>query len=995
MKSTRNLLLVGALAIPSIGFAADVEITADVTENTTWTKDNEYILKKPIFVTDDAELTIEPGTTIYGAEDTVNSTFGSLVVTRGAKLWANGTCDEPIVFTAIEERDGPGGDPGQLPLDPEFDASYWGGVILLGDAPINYYDGNVQQSENEIEGFPTGLGQSTLYGGSDDTDNSGSLTYVSIRWGGFEFASGKEINGLTLGGVGSGTTIENVEIFANSDDGLEIFGGTVNTKRIAVAFCWDESFDLDEGHTGYHQFWFAIQNADGSVGDKLGEWDGGNGTPDNSTPYSLHHIHNATLIGGGVGVNNGIEMKDNYAGTLSDSVISEAAIALGDQADGVGSPKPTFQFNTWGNFSSAGLQASIGGVGAGDPAGSDNGAIGVDIKLRGISRVADGGLDPRPQADSPLLGATLAGFPGSAPAGFFETVDYRGAFGTDTTWLDGWSYLSQAGYLGDVCNDVEITADITTDTTWTNDKCYILKKPIFVTSNAELTIEPGTTIYGAEDTVNSTFGSLVITRGAKIFAEGTCEQPIVFTAIEERDGPGGDPGQLPLDPEFDASYWGGIILLGDAPINYYDGNVQQTENEIEGFPTGLGQSTLYGGNDASDNSGILTYVSIRWGGFEFASGKEINGLTLGGVGSGTTIENVEIFANSDDGLEIFGGTVNTKRIAVAFCWDESFDLDEGHVGHHQFWFAIQNADGSVGDKLGEWDGGNGTPDNSTPYSLLNVYNATLIGGGVGVNNGIEMKDNFAGTLSNSALGEAAVALGDQADGVGSPKPVFQYNTWGDFTSAGLQSSIGGGAATDAAGSNNGVIGVDLKLAGISRTTDGGLDPRPAIDSPLRGASLAPFPAVAPADFYETVDYRGAFGDTNWLWGWSYLYKAGYLSAVSKEQIAASKPSESSEGGTPPFADSDNDGISDTLEGTQELVDLGFTVGGNDAGLFSDFSTTQQLLDIDYFANTIDGGGSVLTLELEGSTTLGGWTFEQDVNVPLPSGTKFYRFTDGN
>ncbi|MBK1828179.1 hypothetical protein [Haloferula rosea] len=995
MKRTRKLLLAGALAIPTISFAADVEITTDVTENTTWTKDNEYILKKPIFVTNDAELTIEPGTTIYGTEDTVGGTFGSLVVTRGAKLWANGTCDEPIVFTALEERDGPGGDPGQLPLDPEFDASYWGGVILLGDAPINFYDGNVQQTENEIEGFPTGLGQSTLYGGSDATDNSGALTYVSIRWGGFEFSPGKEINGLTLGGVGSETTIENVEIFANSDDGLEIFGGTVNTKRIAVAFCWDESFDLDEGHVGYHQFWFAIQNADGSVGDKLGEWDGGNGTPDNSTPFSLHHIHNATLIGGGVGVNNGIEMKDNYAGTLSDSVISEAAIALGDQDDGVGSPKPTFQFNTWGNFSSAGLQASIGGAGAGDPAGSDNGAIGVDIKLRGISRVADGGLDPRPQADSPLLGAPLAGFPGGAPAGFFETVDYRGAFGTDTTWLDGWSYLSQAGYLGEVCNDVEVTADITTSTTWTNDKCYILRKPIFVTNNAVLTIEPGTTIYGTEDTVGGTFGSLIITRGAQIMAEGTCEQPIVFTALEERDGPGGDPGQLPLDPEFDASYWGGVILLGDAPINFYDGNVQQTENEIEGFPTGLGQSTLYGGNDATDNSGVLTYVSIRWGGFEFSPGKEINGLTLGGVGSETTIENVEIFANSDDGLEIFGGTVNTKRIAVAFCWDESFDLDEGHVGHHQFWFAIQNADGSVGDKLGEWDGGNGTPDNATPFSLHNIYNATLIGGGVGVNNGIEMKDNYAGTLSNSVISEAAVALGDQDDGVGSPKPTFQYNTWGNFTSAGLQSSIGGGTAADPAGSNNGVIGVDPKFTGISRIADGGLDPRPAIDSPLRGASLASFPAVAPLNFYETVDYRGAFGDTNWLWGWSYLYKAGYLSAVSKEQIAASKPSEDTGGGTPPFADSDNDGISDTLEGTQELADLGFTVGSDDSGLFSDFSTSQQLLDIDYFANTINGTGSILTLQLEGSTTLGGWTFEQDVNVPLPSGTKFYRFTDGN
>ena len=994
MKPEKVLLCASIILTPYVGFAADVNITQDVTENTTWTKDNAYILEKPIFVTSGAELTIEPGTTIYGAQDTVNGTFGSLIITRGSKIQAEGTCDEPIVFTAIEERDGIGGDPQTLPLDPEIDASFWGGLVLLGDAPINYYVGGVSQGENEIEGFPTGIGQSTLYGGSDSTDNSGVLKYVSIRFGGFEFASNKEINGLTLGGVGSGTTIENVEIVANSDDGLEIFGGTVNTKRIAVAFCWDESFDLDEGHQGHHQFWFAIQNADGGAGDKLGEWDGGNGSPDNLTPYNLIQIYNATLIGGGVGVNNGIEMKDNFAGTLADSVIAEGDVAMADQADGVGSPKPNFLYNTWGNFSSAGLQSSIGGGGAGQPDGIQNGSINVDIKLRGISRVADGGLDPRPKSDSPLLGASLAGFPVSAPSGFYETVDYRGAFGTDSNWLNGWSYLSQAGYLGGVTTDVEVTADIAVNTTWTKDKSYILKKPIFVTSGAELTIEPGTTIYGAQDTVNGTFGSLIITRGSKIQAEGTCDEPIVFTAIEERDGIGGDPQTLPLDPEIDASFWGGLVLLGDAPINYYVGGVSQGENEIEGFPTGIGQSTLYGGSDSTDNSGVLKYVSIRFGGFEFASNKEINGLTLGGVGSGTTIENVEIVANSDDGLEIFGGTVNTKRIAVAFCWDESFDLDEGHQGHHQFWFAIQNADGGAGDKLGEWDGGNGSPDNLTPYNLIQIYNATLIGGGVGVNNGIEMKDNFAGTLANSAVGEGAVAIADQADGVGNPKPVFKYTTWGNFSAAGLQSVIGSGAATSPNGSNNGLINVDLMLGGISRIADGGLDPRPALGSPLRTALLADFPANAPANFYETVDYRGAFGDSNWLWGWSYLYKAGYLASVTKTQIASSKPSTGDTGGGS-FVDTDADGIEDTLETSPDLAGLGFTVGANDSALFSSFATSDQLLNIGYFTNSIDESGSVLTLELEGSTTLGAWTFEQDVNVGLPSGTKFYRFNDGN
>ena len=120
MKPEKVLLCASIILTPYVGFAADVNITQDVTENTTWTKDNAYILEKPIFVTSGAELTIEPGTTIYGAQDTVNGTFGSLIITRGSKIQAEGTCDEPIMFTAIEARDGIGG----VPLLPEYSAAF-------------------------------------------------------------------------------------------------------------------------------------------------------------------------------------------------------------------------------------------------------------------------------------------------------------------------------------------------------------------------------------------------------------------------------------------------------------------------------------------------------------------------------------------------------------------------------------------------------------------------------------------------------------------------------------------------------------------------------------------------------------------------------------------------------------------------------------------------------------------------------------------------------
>ena len=214
--------------------------------------------------------------------------------------------------------------------------------------------------------------------------------------------------------------------------------------------------------------------------------------------------------------------------------------------------------------------------------------------------------------------------------------------------------------------EITVTADITADTTWTADNVYILDKSVFVKGGATLTIQPGTTVLGTQNVDNNTYGSLVVARGSKLMAEGTAEAPIVFTAKQEYDaGLTVDPDD-DLDPALgDGGYWGGVILLGSAPINYYTGPATNAnENSIEGFPAGSSSDLLYGGNNPADNSGVLKYVSIRFGGYVYASNREINGLTMGGVGSGTTIENVEVISNTDDGVEIFGGTVNTKRIAA-------------------------------------------------------------------------------------------------------------------------------------------------------------------------------------------------------------------------------------------------------------------------------------------------------------------------------------------
>jgi hypothetical protein len=441
MKLKHHLILATGLLVSQLATkAADIVVTSDITSNTTWTKGNTYILDKSIFVKNGATLTIQPGTTVAGTRNPTNDTYGSLVITRDGTIQAVGTATEPIVMTAKQEVDG-------VVLDPaKGDGGYWGGLILLGKAPINFYTGpTTNANENSIEGFPAGSSNDIKYGGTVSNHSSGTLKYISIRFGGYVYDVGKEINGLTFGGVGSGTVVENIEIISNTDDGFEIFGGTVNTKRIAVAFCQDDGFDLDEGHQGFHQFWFSIQNADGTLGDRGGEWDGGNRTGSGiitGTPYTTASIYNATFIGDGTstgGGNHGFFLDDNFAGSVHNSVAHDfSGSAVVNSGDGIGTPPPSFNHSTFGDFG--------GGYGVLDSVSGSGITKTSNPGLRGISRIPNGNLDPRPATNSALLTGSRSTFPVGAPAGFFEAANYRGAFG-NTNWLNGWSYLSKKGYI--------------------------------------------------------------------------------------------------------------------------------------------------------------------------------------------------------------------------------------------------------------------------------------------------------------------------------------------------------------------------------------------------------------------------------------------------------------------------------------------------------------------------------------------------------------------
>ncbi len=248
-----------------------------------------------------------------------------------------------------------------------------------------------------------------------------------------------------------------------------------------------------------------------------------------------------------------------------------------------------------------------------------------------------------------------------------------------------------------------VTENISTNTTWSADEIYILGGRITVLDGATLTIEPGTVIKGQAGTgPNAT--ALLVARGGKLMAEGTASLPIIFTSIADEITPddvtAGNVGSPNLDSDANG-LWGGLLILGKAPISASNEDGELSEVQIEGIPTSDANG-LYGGSDAADNSGVLKYLSIRHGGANIGAGNEINGLTLGGVGSGTVIENIEVVANQDDGIEWFGGSVNVTNALVWNAGDDAIDTDQAWSGTLSNFIVV-----TPGDRSFELDGPEG------------------------------------------------------------------------------------------------------------------------------------------------------------------------------------------------------------------------------------------------------------------------------------------------
>jgi hypothetical protein len=391
----------------------------------------------------------------------------------------------------------------------------------------------------------------------------------------------------------------------------------------------------------------------------------------------------------------------------------------------------------------------------------------------------------------------------------------------------------------------DFTGNISTDTTLTADKNYLMKGVVHVEDGATLTIEPGTVIFGEK----ASKASLIVSQGGRIHAEGTPDLPIVFTS------------ELPIGQRA-AGDWGGLVLLGRAPINEGGGM-----SSIEGFTT----TEPYGGNMANDSSGVLKYVRIEFSGIEIDVDNEINGLTLGGVGSGTEIDFIQVRHTLDDCFEFFGGTVNAKHLVCYRNGDDGFDMDEGYVGKLQFLYFQSTAGHGEEDNGFECDNDQDVPD-LTPLTNPTIYNVTLCGQNGDTPKqqyGFLFRRGFNGTIGNAIVSgfEAAVDFRN--------KPFTSVTVTNSVFFGNAPENIAYAELGTMAPEDDDDAGFDERGWFTGDTTNSEADPMLADcfadnPDPRPAATIA---AEAPPNdgfFDTTATYKGAFKDPTDTWmsgGW--------------------------------------------------------------------------------------------------------------------------------
>ena len=551
------------------------ELSGVVEGTLTLNAGTEYTLTGTLTVPAGATLEIPAGTTIKA-----NQGFDKyILVAQGGRLNARGTADNPVVFTANADNAEPG---------------YWGGVIINGYAPIS---GATEGSTGATE-----IDNNQPYGGTDAADNSGTLTYVEIRYSGARSSADIEHNGLTLNGVGNGTTINNIYIADGADDAIEFFGGSVNVTNLLAVNCDDDCFDFTQGYNGTLTNCYGVWESDftSTESDPRGVEADGNldGDGPNHTPQADFTINNMTIA--------------NYAASqpMQDAIkVRRLAKATINNALVIGS-----------------------------------GEIEELVDLTDSKDNADAGTVVNVTNNATNVGAETND---GNPAGATVNIS-AGNTGADVAAFEWTGYQFQGTATADI--PTEITTDLTLDASTQ----YYINGAVHVKDGGVLRIPAGMTIRARQGFANY----IIVERGGQIYAEGTEDAPITFTADTDNAAQG---------------YWGGIIINGRAVISGSGSGVHEGATEVD-------NNIAYGGSDNADNSGVLTYVRILYSGARSSADIEHNGLTLNGVGNGTTISNIYIAEGADDAIEFFGGSVNVSNLLAVNCDDDCFDFTQGYCG---------------------------------------------------------------------------------------------------------------------------------------------------------------------------------------------------------------------------------------------------------------------------------------------------------------------------
>lgn len=421
-----------------------IDIRGNLTGNIKWTKDKLYRLRGYVYVESGSSLEIEAGTKIISSKDSA----AVFVIYKDAKIFAKGTAQNPIVFTSAEKNPAPGD---------------LGGIVIVGNATGN---GNHKSIEGGVDAAHK------AFGGTNDADNSGILSYVRIEYAGKAVNPDDEVNGLSLYTVGNGTQIDHIQVSRGLDDAYEFFGGSVNAKYLIAYNCADDDFDFDDGYHGHIQYALAVKDprftdskTGGDVSNNI-EADNTNGKiPYNTSPYTSATLSNFTLVGPNNALNTSTDHGYNVRFRRGAKMILANSVILGGQKAGLVVENGETQVH-YRNAESGLINSFIHAVtstfnakngsnlysGAINPDSLDHSSLEtISVSTYGSKKITSatdmGLIDPfnveKPNC-MPNSGATIATTASKFDVGnlknsFFSPSNYIGAFAPGSDWTLLWT----------------------------------------------------------------------------------------------------------------------------------------------------------------------------------------------------------------------------------------------------------------------------------------------------------------------------------------------------------------------------------------------------------------------------------------------------------------------------------------------------------------------------------------------------------------------------